>query len=88
MGRPDMGRQLGSQGLVVQRDVKIGQHRLACADAFDRGERVGHGEMRRMRLFAQRVHDPAADAGKRPDAVVRQPVDIRRIGNLTDPEAE
>ena len=51
-------------------------------------ERVGDAEVARMRMVAQRVDDPQIEPGQRLDARGRHVVQVARIGERAEAEAE
>src|SRR5262245_49956301 len=84
--RLDMRGQLGAKRIVVEVAVQIGQDRPARLDARDQGKRLLDVEMARMRLVAQRIHDPDLDAGERLDALRWQSLEVAGIGQRPETE--
>ena len=68
--------------------MQIGQNRTPRTHPLDPSERFVETEMRGMRGVAQSVDDPDVETLEERQARVGNAVDIRRIGERADPEAE
>src|SRR6266851_10347277 len=88
IGRLDVPRKLAAQGLVVEVGMQVGQDGALGPDALDPGQRIVDGEMARMRRIAQRVEDPDFEVAQHRHAVRRNPVEVARIRQVPEPEAE
>ena len=82
------GRQSRGKRGVIERDVEIGQDRLRHADPFDRGKRIIDVEMCRVRFIAQGIDDPALDTIEHRSTVIGQSVDVGRVSQFANPEAQ
>ena len=73
---------------MVQGDVHIRQNTQGDIVPVNLGQGFRQTEMGRMRFFAQRVHDPALHALQQRPRCLGQLIDVRRVSQITDPEAE
>src|SRR5947199_4491134 len=88
ISRLDVLRELAAQGLVVEIGMQIDQHGALRPDALDPRQRILDGEMTRMRRIAQRVENPDFEISQYRYAVRRDTVEIARIREIAEPEAE
>src|ERR1700693_4813867 len=88
IGRLDVVRKLAAQNLVVDVGMQVGQDGALGPDALDPRQRILDGEMTRMRRIAQRVEDPDFEVAQHRHAVRRNPVEVARIRQIPEPEAE
>src|SRR5260370_42358562 len=72
IGRLDIGRQPAAQFVVIEIGMQVGENRAPRRDALDPVERLGDGEMTRMRLVAPRIGEPQNEARQGPAAPRRQ----------------
>ena len=61
---------------------------LSRLEAIDPGQRVLHAEVAGMRRKAKPVNDPEIELFQKRPALVRDVIDIRRIGSIGDPVAQ
>ena len=83
-----MGWQLVAQGLIVHIGVHIGQHGAFWGEFFDPLQRFCQAKMRRMRRYAQRIDNPDIEIAQRNDALFRNRIHIRCIGQIIDAKTQ
>src|ERR1700728_1811977 len=84
----DMGWQFLAQNVVVEIGVQVGENGARRLEPVDPAERVGEGEMTRMRPVAQRVDDPDFEIGQSGAGVRRHAAEVAGIGEIADATAE
>src|SRR2546423_10935228 len=87
VGRLDVVRKLGADGLVVDIGMQVGQDRAFRSDPLDPPQRVGDREMTGMRRIAQRVENPDLEIAQHLHVCFRHAVEVARICEIAEPEA-
>ena len=87
-GGLDMGGKPRLEFRIIEVGMHIGQDRPPGLDALDPGHCVVHAEVARMRLVAQRIHDPEIETRQGFYARVRQVDEVARIGDRAEAKTQ
>jgi len=88
MGRANVIRRFLGDGVVVEVDMHVGQHRARGLRTLDPFQRAGQMRVGGVRRAAQRVEYPAIEAFEIGPCLFGNVRDVRQIGQPADPKAE